>query len=77
LTSGRQDLARVSAQLEALNPLAVLARGYSVTYDAAGKIIESAEDVGIGDIIRTRFKDGEVNSEVVNAPDLVRKTGEE
>lgn len=47
--------------LEALNPAATLARGYTITLDAAaGRPLISAENVAEGGTLRTRFHDGEV-----------------
>jgi exodeoxyribonuclease VII large subunit len=48
-----------------LGPEQVLARGYSITMDAAtGKVIRRARDVGSGQHLRTRVKEGEVSSRV-------------
>jgi exodeoxyribonuclease VII large subunit len=46
-------------KLEALNPISVLARGYTMT-SVKGEIIRSAENVSIGDVLTVRFSDGEV-----------------
>ena len=48
----------------ALNPLAILNRGYSVTLDRAGRVVHSVRAVRPGDRIRTRVTDGEFQSEV-------------
>lgn len=49
--------------LEALSPLKVLTRGYSITYKD-DEIINSANKLEIDDVITTRFKDGVVKSVV-------------
>jgi exodeoxyribonuclease VII large subunit len=51
-------------QLHAVSPQAVLARGYSITMDAAGKIIRSQNGVAIGDQITTQLADGQIKSTV-------------
>jgi exodeoxyribonuclease VII large subunit len=53
--------------LESLSPLGVLARGYTVTTRlGSGEIVRAADDVQIGDSIRTRFHRGELISRVEN-----------
>jgi exodeoxyribonuclease VII large subunit len=62
-------LARLAAALDGMNPQAVLARGYSITYTAAGEVLRDAARVRPGERLRTALARGEVHSEV-------RKTGE-
>ena len=50
--------------LKNLGPNAVLARGYSITLDEDGKLIESAKSAKPGDRIISRLSDGEVHSTV-------------
>ncbi|MFZ0615791.1 MAG: exodeoxyribonuclease VII large subunit [Chthoniobacterales bacterium] len=59
---GRMNL--VSAALAALNPEATLARGFSITRNAEGKVITSASSLKTGDLLRTTLADGEVESDV-------------
>jgi exodeoxyribonuclease VII large subunit len=60
-------LKATAARLESLSPLAVLARGYSVTTQAADRtIIRSSRDVEPGDLIQTRLADGTFTSRVEN-----------
>lgn len=54
----------LAAQLDALSPLTVLSRGYSITKTEAGKALRSIEDVRWGDEIRTQVADGDVVSVV-------------
>lgn len=55
-------LGKAAATLSALSPLNVLTRGYSVTFDQAGKAIQHANEVAAGDRIRTRLQHGEIVS---------------
>jgi exodeoxyribonuclease VII large subunit len=55
-------LARLSASLGSLDPAAVLDRGYSITYDASGKVLRDASKAS--GVIRTRLAKGELESEV-------------
>jgi exodeoxyribonuclease VII large subunit len=52
------------AQLEALSPLKVFARGYSVTQNSNGQVIKSIKQVKSGDLIKTRFQDGQITSKI-------------
>jgi len=55
----------LQGRLEALNPLAVLARGYSITRKAAdGRIVRDAGQLAPGDQLITRFARGEATSRV-------------
>jgi exodeoxyribonuclease VII large subunit len=60
----RERLAAAGAHLTSLSPLAVLARGYSVTFDESGKAIADARKVGKGARIRTVLARGEIDSRV-------------
>ncbi len=65
LDDRRHRLARLAASLEALSPLGVLARGYSVTFLADGKtLLRSPGDVQSGDRIVTRLAGGSLGSRV-------------
>jgi len=61
---GVQDVRRVAMQLRALNPLAVLQRGYSVTRGSDGRIIVKTADVHDGEIVQTQVADGQFESRV-------------
>jgi exodeoxyribonuclease VII large subunit len=66
LVGRRQDVRRLAASLEALSPLAVLARGYSLTFLADGKtLVRSSEELKTGDLIHTRLALGQFGSCVV------------
>ena len=57
-------LARLQAGLAGLDPAAVLGRGYSITYNAAGAVLRDAREAKAGERLRTRLASGEVESEV-------------
>ncbi|MBI4313738.1 MAG: exodeoxyribonuclease VII large subunit [Candidatus Omnitrophica bacterium] len=59
-----QQTFALAGRLDAHSPLAVLSRGYSITFDGQGKILRSAGDTARGETIRTRLHHGEVISEV-------------
>jgi exodeoxyribonuclease VII large subunit len=56
------DLDRLDAQVRLLDPIRALARGWSVTRDAGGRVLRSVADVGVGDELTTTLADGEVRS---------------
>ncbi|MEI6563994.1 MAG: exodeoxyribonuclease VII large subunit [bacterium] len=53
-------------QLNAFNPLAVLKRGYSITFKADGRAIRTASEVQQGERIVTKVGEGEFTSEVTH-----------
>lgn len=61
----RERLAAQGALLQSLSPDATLSRGYSITFDAAGRVVRSAATLNAGDAIRSKFRDGEAESIVV------------
>jgi exodeoxyribonuclease VII large subunit len=67
LKERQHRLATVEARLRLLGPEQVLARGYSITMDAAtGTVLLNAAEVKPGQRLRTRLKRGEVSSKVEN-----------
>ena len=60
----RQSLASVAAKLEALSPLAVLGRGYSLTWTAQGKLLRRAAAVSVGDAVRVDLHQGRLDCRV-------------
>jgi len=66
LLNRRHRAARLAASLDALSPLAVLARGYSLTFQADGKtLVRAGADVQPGDLIQTRLASGFIASRIV------------
>jgi exodeoxyribonuclease VII large subunit len=63
LCGRRRDLTELSRRLDALSPLRVLARGYSVTFKGAS-VITRASVLEPGDRLRTVLARGEVRSRV-------------
>ena len=58
LTSKRQSMERVVTGLSALNPLAVLGRGYALVQTEEGRVVPSAAKLTVGDRVTLRFADG-------------------
>lgn len=58
-------LTALTGRLESLSPLAVLARGYAVCWDAGRtRILRRAEEVATGDRVRVTLSQGELECEV-------------
>jgi exodeoxyribonuclease VII large subunit len=63
--SSRRAAEAAAARLAALSPLAILARGYSLTERAAdGQMVREAAELAPGDELRTRFARGQAISRV-------------
>ncbi|HZL12620.1 MAG TPA: exodeoxyribonuclease VII large subunit, partial [Verrucomicrobiae bacterium] len=64
----REQLRQIQKQLNLLGPEQVLARGYSITTDAAsGKVLRDAEKIKSGQKLKTRLAKGEIFSRMETA----------
>jgi len=66
----REELAGAGRRLEALSPLSVLGRGYSLTFGPDGRILRTVEGLAPGDRIRSRLWRAEIESAVVEVHEL-------
>jgi len=64
LSASRQRFGTACTQLEAVSPLATLARGYSVTTTPTGTLLKKTTQVSAGEQLKTRLADGWVESQV-------------
>ena len=60
----RQRFAALSAGLDAMSPLKVLGRGYSVVTDQSGSIIRSVRQLSPGTPVTVRLSDGSAQATV-------------
>ncbi|QJW96921.1 exodeoxyribonuclease VII large subunit [Frigoriglobus tundricola] len=67
LSQATQKLAEVSARLETLSPLQVLARGYSLTHTTDGRLVRDPRGLRPGDLLVTRVTAGVIRSLVTEA----------
>lgn len=58
----RTALRHLSGRLHALSPTQVLGRGYTMTFDAQGRLASSAAAISSGDAITVHFHDGHVDA---------------
>ncbi|MBE6593895.1 MAG: exodeoxyribonuclease VII large subunit [Ruminococcaceae bacterium] len=62
----RDKLSAISASLTLINPLAILARGYSITKDGDGRIINSVDMIAENDELNITFADGDIGARVLS-----------
>ena len=62
----KDRLGIIVGKLEAMNPLAVLTRGYSVTRKPDGTLVSSVKDVTKGDIVDVVFTDGTAEAQILS-----------
>ncbi len=58
----RQKLDRLNASLQALSPLNVLERGYSIAF-VNGKAVKRIGEISVGESFQLRLQDGHINAE--------------
>ena len=64
LDQRRETIARLRGLLRALGPESAFQRGFSITLGTDGKIITSASTLKVGEVVKTKFADGEMTSRV-------------
>ena len=60
----RSRIATIGASLTALNPLAVLTRGYGAVFNSDNAVLKSIENVNIGEKIKVKLSDGSIIASV-------------
>lgn len=65
LRSGVADIDHFEARLRAADPAVLLARGWSITRSADGRVIRSIDEIDIGATVTTEVADGTVTGTVV------------
>lgn len=68
LKSAKERVTQKAVSLEALSPLSVLARGYSLTQREDGSLVTDASTLQKGDRLKTRLANGTFESEVTQEP---------
>ena len=64
LSTKKEQFAKHTAKLEALNPMSVISRGYSAVFSDDGSLIKSVDQIEIGDSVNFKTVDGSVNAVV-------------
>ena len=73
LEQNRNALQQLSRNLEAVSPLAVLERGYSLTTNEKSQVLKKAKDVEVGEVITTRLHEAVVISMVTEVKPTSQK----
>ena len=55
----------LTAKLDALSPLKVLARGYSVVLTEEGRVVQRAEQVSVGQQVTVKLSEGSITASVL------------
>ena len=71
----REQFVRLTAKLDALSPLKVLARGYSVVLTSDGRVVQRAGQVQIGDQVDIKLHQGSFTASVTQIQE--ERNGEE
>ena len=66
LAAKGQLLEKLLVQLEERSPLRLLERGYAICYDARGNLVQSADQVALGERIRVQLARGRLGAEVTD-----------
>ncbi len=75
LDGEKSRLAAVCAKLDALSPMRVLARGYSITTLADGGTLSRIDQVKAGDTVKIRMLDGEIGASVTTLEHIPERAG--
>ncbi len=75
LTEDQHQLGLLAEKLQALSPLAVLARGYAIATDEQGRRLQKTTDIACGDRMHVRLSDGILYA-TVTEKESERKTHE-
>ena len=70
LSEKKHEFVRLTAALDAMSPLKVLSRGYSITTGSGGKNIKSVNEIHAGDKLTVRLADGTAECTVDNVEHL-------
>ena len=66
IVAEERHLDALVARVRALDPVNVLARGWTITRHADGRIVRSPVDVDVDDVLITQFATGSTTSRVIN-----------
>jgi len=64
LSSKKNGFVRLTAKLEALNPMSVVSRGYVVASNEKGEVLKSVDSLRVGDNFSIRMTDGTLDASV-------------
>ena len=62
----KQNFIALTAKLDAMSPLKVLSRGYSMAQKEDGAVVRSTRQLAVGDTVRISLSDGRVTASVTD-----------
>ncbi len=71
--ANRNKFVRLAASLDAMSPLKVIGRGYSIAADKNGELVRSISDVDVNDKIRLMVSDGMIKCRVEEREALINE----
>ncbi|OCA92647.1 exodeoxyribonuclease VII large subunit [Pseudobacillus wudalianchiensis] len=74
LRNKKEDLRQHLSMLDALSPLKIMERGYSLAYDKEEKLVKSSKEVQVGEQVKVQLADGHLMCQVESIE--VKKNGE-
>ncbi|PAV09276.1 exodeoxyribonuclease VII large subunit [Arsenophonus sp. ENCA] len=66
LSQYREKFSVCCSRLEAVSPLATLARGYSISESPNGQVLTKTQQIHIGETLKTRLQDGWLESKILS-----------
>ncbi len=66
LSDKKSKFSNINGRLVALNPLAILSRGYGALFNSNNEIVNSIDKININDKIRINLSDGSINAVVMS-----------
>ena len=77
MAKSTDNLRAAAGKLEAINPLAILARGYSITRADDGSVLNSISTIKQGDTVNILFADGEADAQILKTKKRANKARKE
>lgn len=71
LAGKKNEYIRLASKLDALSPLKVLGRGYSIAMDSDGEAVRDSGQVKCGDLLRLKLAKGELDCRVETKEDAI------
>lgn len=76
-TKSESDLQASINKLALVNPLAIMARGYGISYNQTGHVVKSVKEVSQGEQMNIRLRDGYITTEVQRIKEVDDNDGRE
>jgi len=73
IETSKSRVESISSLVNALDPMRVIERGFSVIYASNGSVIRSINDVSAGDEVSVKIADGEIESKVITTKNMKEK----